>query len=248
VNGNLAVLAYTACGYLIVVYTWGRSHVPPSSLGLVVLVYLALGGPFSAHGTSATHQQAGGFMLSGKIAHVQLVTIGMTVWLMQRRAYFSRTPGDPPRGYAYLANSIIAVMIAPGISLVFRSGDAEPLVGTGRDLRVVLLSFPQCAAVAFFRDHWAGDTTRPAWLRRAETAGCASVMILSTALLFFGELFPFATDILQGWRLAILITLLSASALVIGGCVPRVHHSVPQAATSRRKPSQLPVPMAWGHP
>ena len=111
-------------------------------------------------------------------------------------------------------------MIAAGISLVFRSGDAEPLVGTGRDLRVVLLSFPLCAAVAFFRDHWAEDTTRPAWLRRAETAGCASVMALGIALLFFGELFPFATDVLQGRRLAALVALSSSLAVMIGACVP----------------------------
>jgi hypothetical protein len=220
VNGSLGVLAYAACGFLIVVYAWGRSNVPPPNLRLVLLVYLALGGPLFAHAVSGANQQASVVMVAGKIAHVQLVTIGMAVWLMQRHAYFSRKPGDPPRFSAYLANSIIAAILAAGISLVFHSGDVDPLASTGRDLRLILLSFPLCAAVAFFRDHWAGDTTRPAWLRRTETAGCVSVMALGIALLIFGNLFPFATDVLRGWRLAVVIALSSALALMIGGCVP----------------------------
>ena len=97
VNGNLGVLAYAACGFLIVVYAWGRSNVPPANLRLVLLVYLALGGPLFAHAASGAYQQGGRLMVAGKIAHVQLVTIGMAVWLMQRRASFNRKPGDPPR-------------------------------------------------------------------------------------------------------------------------------------------------------
>jgi uncharacterized protein (DUF1330 family) len=220
VNGNLGILTYAACGFLIVVYAWGRSNVPPANLRLVLLVYLALGGPLFVHTASAAHRQGGGLMVAGKIAHVQLVTIGMAVWLMQRHASFNRKPGDPPRFSAYLANSIIAAILAAGISFVFHSGDADPLSSTGRDLRVVLVSFPLCAAVAFFRDHWTGDTTRPAWLRRTETAGCVSVMALGIALLVFGELLPFATDMLRGWKLAVVIALSSALALMIGSCVP----------------------------
>jgi hypothetical protein len=246
-NGNVVVLAYAACGFLIVVYAWGWSNVPPPNLRLVLLVYLALGGPLFAHAVSGTHQQPGGLMMTGKIAHVQLVTIGMAVWLMQRHAYFNRAPGDARRFSAYIANSTVAALAAAAISLVFHSADTDPLAGTGYDLRGILLSFPLCAAAAFFRDHWAGDTTRPAGLRRAETAGCVSVMVLGIALLFFAELFPLA-NVLQGWRLGVLIALSSAMALTIGSCVPGIHHSVAQDATARRKASQLPVPTAWGHP
>jgi hypothetical protein len=53
-NGNVVVLAYAACGFLIVVYAWGRSNVPPANLRLVLLVYLALGGPLFAHAVSGT--------------------------------------------------------------------------------------------------------------------------------------------------------------------------------------------------
>jgi hypothetical protein len=247
-NGNVVVLAYAACGFLIVVYAWGRSNVPPPNLRLVLLVYLALGGPLFAHAVSGTHQPPGSLMMAGKIAHVQLVTIGMAVWLMQRHAYLNRVPGDARCFSAYIANSIVAALAAAGISLVFHAGDTDPLAGTGYDLRGILLSFPLCAAAAFFRDHWAGDTTRPAGLRRAETAGCVSVMVLGIGLLFFAELFPLAANVLQGWRLGVLIALSSAMALMIGSCVPGIHHSAPQAATARREASQLPVSTAWGRP
>jgi hypothetical protein len=224
VNGNLGVLAYATGGFLIVVYAWRRSDVPLRKLGLVLLVFLALGGPLFAHATSLSRQQVGGLMVAN-VAHVQLVTIGMAVWLMQCRAYLRRTPGDPPRFSAYIANSIIAATFGTGVCLVFHLGDADPLAGTGRFLRVFLISFPLCAAVAFFRDHWAGDTTRPVWLRHVETTGCTLVMALGIALLYLGELLPIATDLLRGWRLAVLIALSGAMALIIGSCVPRARRA-----------------------
>jgi hypothetical protein len=170
---------------------------------------------------TVTHQLAGGLTAVGRIAHVQLLTIGMTVWLMQRQAYLSPAPGAPPRFSAQLANCLVAVVIAVVICLVFHSGTEDPLVGAGRDLRVILLSFPLCVALSVFRNHWAQDTTRPGWLRQSETAACTSVMALAIALLYAGELFPSAPHVLQGWTLGVLIGATSMIALMIGGCVPR---------------------------
>jgi hypothetical protein len=246
-NGNAVVLAYAASGFLIVVYAWGWSNSPPPNLRLVLLVYLALGGPLFAHAAGGTQQQPGGLMVASKIAHVQLVTIGMAVWLMHRHAYFNRAPGEAPRFSSYIANSIVAALAAAGVSLVFHSGDNDPLASTGYDLRGILLSFPLCAAAAFFRDHWAGDTTCPAGLRRAETAGCVSVMVLGIALLFFAELFPLA-KVLQGWRLGLLVALSSGMALMIGGCVPGIRRSVRQATTARVEAGRLPVSSRVGAP
>lgn len=245
-TGNVVVLAYAACGFLIVVYAWGWSNVPPPNLRVVLLVYLALGGPLLAHAVSGTQQQPGRLMVAGKIAHVQLVTIGMVVWLMQRHAYLNRVAADVPRFSAYIVNIVVAALAAAGLSLIFHSGDADPLIGTGYDLRGVLLSFPLCAAAAFFRDHWAGDTSRPAGLRCVETVGCVSVMVLGIAVLFFAELFPLAT-VLQGWRLGVLIALSSAMALMIGSCVPRIRRPV-RAATAGGEAGPLPVPMVWYRP
>ena len=247
-NGNVVVLAYAACGFLIVVYAWGWSNVPPTNLRLVLLVYLALGGPLFVHAVRGTQQQPGRLMVAGNIAHMQLVTIGMAVWLMQRHVYLSRAPGDAPGLSAYIANTAAAALAAAGVSLVFHLGDADPLAGAGYDLRGILLSFPLCAAAAFFRDHCAGDATRPTGLHRAETAGCVSVMVFGIALLFCGELFPVAANFLQGWRLGVLIALSSVMALMIGGCVPGIRRSVRQAAMACPETGQVPVPTAWDHP
>jgi hypothetical protein len=224
-NGNTALVAYAACGFLIVVDAWGQSRVQPCKLGILLLAYLALGGPFFAQAVTLTHQLAGGLTAVGRIAHVQLLTIGMTMWLMQRQIYLTPAPGAPPRFSAQLANCLVAVVIAFVICLVFHSGTEDPLVGAGRDLRIILLSFPLCVAAAVFRDHWAGDTTRPGWLRRTETAACTSVMALAIALLYFGELFPSAPHLLQGWTLVVLIGATTVIALIIGGCVPRTRRA-----------------------
>lgn len=220
VSENVALAVYAACGFLIVVYAWGRSHAKPCNLAITLLAYLALGGPLFAQAAALTHQLAGGLTATGRIAHIQLLTIGMVVWLMQRQAYLTPAPGEPPRFSAQIANSLIAVVTAGGICFVFHSGTEDPVIGTERDLRVILLSFPLCAAVAFFRDHWAPDASRLGWLRRVEAAGCTSVMALPIGLLYFGALFPSPPHLLQGWKLAVLLGMTSMIALTIGGCVP----------------------------
>jgi hypothetical protein len=204
VSENVALGVYAACGFLIVVYAWGRSQAQPCKLGIILLAYLALGGRLFAQAATLTHQLAGGLTATGRIAHVQLLTIGMAVWLMYRQTYLTPRSADPPRFSAQIANCLIAVVIAVGICFVFHSGTEAPKIGTGRDLRVILLSFPLCAAAAFFRDHWARDASRPGWLRRVEATGCTSVMALAIGLLYFGELFPYPPHLLQGWTLAAL--------------------------------------------
>jgi hypothetical protein len=221
-NASLAVPAYAACGFLIVLYAWVRST-RPAHLVLLLLLYAALGGPLLAYLPGVAHRYADGLTLAKKITHLQLLTVGVTVWLLVRHALFSRAADSAPRLSEYLGNSIIAVAIGAGISVGFHAGDADPLTGAGRDLRVILFSFPLCLAVAFFRDHRSEDAMVPAWLRRAETSLCTSVMTLGLALLYLGQLFPFPTYALHGWRLAATLAVPSALALVIVGCVPHVY-------------------------
>jgi hypothetical protein len=240
-NGNLCVLAYAACGLLIVVYAWGRSNVQPSSLGLVLLVYLAFGGPLFAHISSISRPQPGGLLAAGKVAHVQLVTIGLTVWLMHRHAYLRAYPSAPPRFFSYIASSIVAATVGAAVCLVFHAGDADPLTGTWRNLRAILLSFPLCAALTFFRDHWAADTTRSCGLRRAETVGCALAMVLGISLLYSGELFPLVPNVMHGWSLVTLIAATSAIALVIGGCAPRLVREEGVGTVVREDASRMAV-------
>jgi hypothetical protein len=218
-SANLAVLAYAVCGFLIVVSAWVRS-IRPASVAIALLVYVALGGPLFAHFASVVHLRPSGLTMSSKIAHVQLVTIGIMVWLIVRYAFASRAAGDPPRFSGFVMNCFIMVLTGAGICFAFHVGDADPLSGAGRDLWVILFSFPLCVAAAFFRDHRVEGAKLPAWLRLGETWGCTSVMALGLASLYLGESFPFPTDTLQGWRLAAMLAFPSVMALVIGGCVP----------------------------
>jgi hypothetical protein len=217
-SGNIALAVYAACGFLIVNYAWRRSHVQLNKLGIILLTYLALGGPLFAQAATLTHQFE--LTATSRIAHIQLLTIGMAVWLRQRQTSLTLRSADPPHFSAQIANCLAAVVIAVGFCFIFHSGTEHPVIGTERDLGLILLSFPLCAAVAFFRDHWAGDVSRPGWLRRVEAAGCTSVMALAISLLYFGALFPSPPHLLQGWTLALLMGMTSMIALTIGRCVP----------------------------
>jgi hypothetical protein len=116
-------------------------------------------------------------------AGVQLLTVGMAVWLMQHQgAYVPPTPADPPRSSGQIAKNLMAAVSAVGIWFIFHSNSKDPLIGTGPDLRVILLSSPLWAAVI-----WVGDTSHLRWLRRLETAGCTSVI----ALALFRRIVPF---------------------------------------------------------
>jgi len=61
------------------------------------------------------------------------------------------------------------------------------------------------------------------------------VMTLGLALLYLGELFPFPTYPLHGWKLAASLAVPSTLALVIVGCVPRVYCAQVAGAPSAAK-------------
>ena len=231
-SANLAVSAYALCGFLIVFYAWVRSA-RPARLVPVLLLYVALGGLLLAYLPGVARRYTDGLAPASKIAHLQLVTVGVTVWLLVTHALSRRAADSPPRFFAYVVSGIIAVTTGALISLGFHSPDGDQLMGAGRYLRAILFSVPLCVAAAFFRDHRSKDAMVPAWLKRAETSGCTSVMILGLALLYLGELFPFPTDALHGWRLAAMLAVPSALAVVIVGCVP--HRAQRVGATGAAK-------------
>jgi len=211
-------------------------------LTLGVFVYLALAILFLGGLMGMRPDQMDGLMVAAKVALVRVVTIGVTVWLMQRHAFFRRAPGDPPVFFAYVINGVIAAAVAASICLSLHVGDAEPLADAGKDLPMILLSFLLCTAVALCCDDWPQDTKPPAWLRFAEAAGCALVMVLGMGMVYFylGDKLPFPTDDLPGWKIALLIGFPSAIALVIGGFVPHIYRSARRAATARRNEASRP--------
>jgi hypothetical protein len=210
-------------------------------LALGVFLYFALAILFLGDLMGMRQDKVSGLMVAAKVALVRLVTIGVTVWLMQRHGFFHRAPGEPPRFFAYAVNGVIAAVVAAGICLLFHS-DADPLTAVGSDLPLILLSFMLCGAVALCCDDWVEDASPPAWLRAAEAAGCASVMVLGMGMVYFylGNTLPFPTTDLAGWKIALLVGFPSAMALIIGGCVPHIYRSARRAAMARRNEASHP--------
>lgn len=191
------------------------------------------------------HHETGGLMVAAKVAVVRLATIGMTLWLLQRYAFFRRAPGDPPRFFAYVVNGVVAAAVAAGISLLFHSGDADPLAATRVDQPLILLSFMLCTALALCCDDWVGDRMPPTWLRAAEGAGCAAVMAVGMVIvvIYLSDDLPFPAGSLTDPKLALLFAFPTAMALVIGACVPHIYRSARLAATVRRdEASRLAAP------
>src|SRR5436305_14905454 len=80
-------------------------------------VYLALAILFLGGLMGMRPDQMDGLMVAAKVALVRVVTIGVTVWLMQRHLFFRRAPGDPRRFFAYVINGVIAAAAAASICL-----------------------------------------------------------------------------------------------------------------------------------
>jgi hypothetical protein len=211
-------------------------------LAVTLFLYLILGGWIFSHVAGLTREPVDGLMMACKITLVRVITIGLTVWLMQRFAFFHRMPGDPPHFFAYLMNGFIAAVVAFGISLPFDLSNA------GNALTPSLLSFPLCATVALCCDDWLEDATPPPWLRLAEAVGCASVMAASVALLYFGDMLTFSSGRLTPQAILLLIALPSGLALVIGGYVPHIYSCARRAAIARRDDAEQLSPPTPKHP
>jgi hypothetical protein len=183
------------------------------------------------------YDQAGGLMVAAKSAMVRLVTIGVTVWLMQRYRFFRRAPGEPPRFFAYVVNGVIATAAAATICVFTHLGDVDPLAAMGGDLPIILLSFPLCTALALCCDDWVESTPPPTWLRLAEAAGCGLVMAVSMAmvLIYLGDRLPFPTVGLPGWEITMVIGFPTSIAILFGGCVPHIYRAARRAASIRRE-------------
>ena len=215
-----------------------------TGLALGVFIYLVLAIPFFGQVMGMSDQQTGGLTTAAKVTLVRLLTVGVTVWLLQRYAFFRREPGEPLRFFAYVVNGIIAAVVAAGICLAFHLGAPDPLAASHGDLPLILLSFLLCTAVAACCDDWVEDKAPPLWWRFAEAAGCALVMAAGMGIImtYLGDTLPppLRVAALPAWKIALLVTMPSALALVIGACVPHIYRSAWRAATARRQQASAP--------
>jgi hypothetical protein len=223
-----------------------------TGLALGVFIYLVLAIPFFGQVMGMSDQQTGGLTTAAKVTLVRLLTVGVTVWLLQRYAFFRREPGEPLRFFAYVVNGIIAAVVAAGICLAFHLGDPDPWTASHGDLPLILLSFLLCTAVAACCDDWVEDKAPPVWWRFAEAAGCALVMAAGMGIImtYLGETLPppLRVAALPAWKIALLVTMPSALALVIGACVPHIYRSAWRAATARRQQASAPDAVAAAVP
>ncbi len=183
------------------------------------------------------YDQVSGLMVAVKSTMVRLVSLAVTVYLMQRYSFFRRAPGDPPRFFAYVVNGIIATAAAGIICLSSHLGDADPLASAGSDLPIILLTFPLCTALALCCDDWVEDTAAPSWLRLAEAAGCGLVMAAGMAmvLIYMSDRLPFPTVGIAGWKIAMVIGFPTTLSMVYGGCIPHIYRASRRAASIRRE-------------
>jgi hypothetical protein len=201
-----------------------------TALAVGVFFYFAGLGIFFSHLQDVPQQPGGWFAGAGKIALIRVGTAGMTVWLMQRYAFFRRAPGGPPRYFAYFVCGLIASAISLLILLPFHVSDDHFLGGIETDLAPVVLSGVLCVALAFCCDAWQSEAEPPVTRRLMEAAGCGMVMALAAAFVYFAGLLPYQ---LTGMMLGAWFVLPAIMAIVLGGFVPHIYRSARRAASAR---------------
>jgi hypothetical protein len=209
-------------------------------LAVGILVYLAGLNIFFNQIMPSTNAQASPVLLF-KIALVRTGTVALIVWLVQRFTFFRRAPGDPPKYFAYVLSGIIASVAAAVLCVPFALGSGDLETGMRNSTTLILLSGMLCTALALCCNDWPEDATAPRWLRGAEAAGCALVMMLGTVFTHFQGLLPSSFGDIQGWKLAAWIALPSSMALMFGWFVPHIYRCARRAATARRNDALHPT-------
>jgi type IV secretory pathway TrbD component len=220
---SLTALALGIFAYLVVVTIWFFSSHKPDPAAY----------------PSALQQ---GLLLASKITLARVTAIGLTVWLLQKFAFFRRKAGDQPRYFAYLVNGILAGVLAAGVFVLFSQIAGDVLlteeVTRGAE-RIGILSGILCAAVAFCCNLWNKEGFPPAWYRATEAIGCGFAMVAGTALLWFWGMAPKVDN--ADIALATWIVFPSALAMMIGACVPHIYRvSLARSAAAARRTSAIP--------
>jgi hypothetical protein len=202
-------------------------------LALWIFLYLAaLGFVFARlHVSGVPQPQHGPLLMAGKVALVRLGTAALTVWLMQRFAFFRREPGGRPRYFGYLLAGAAAASLGGLLTIAFHAAEPDPLQGIKGEAALIGLSGVLCTALAYCCDDWPAETTPPPWLRIAEALGCGVAMAGGAAFAWLGGIVPFP---ITGWMVAAWITLPGLLATALGGWVPHIYRTARRATGARR--------------
>jgi hypothetical protein len=203
-------------------------------LALGVFLYLASLSIFFSHVRPGSQPHSGVLVMVFKIALTRLVTVGVTVWLVQRFDVFRRGEDEAPKYFAYVLCGFIACVVATGVCLPFALFDMDPMTSLRNSTPLIVLSGLLCSVLALCCNDWPRDATPPFWLRWAEAAGCASVMVFGTGFMYLSDTMPASIGPLHGWMVAAWIALPSTMALMIGLFVPHIYRGARHAAAARR--------------
>ena len=177
-------------------------------------------------------------MVAAKSAMVRLVTIGVTVWLMQRYRLL------PP--------------CARRSAALFRLCRQRRYCDRRRRNHLLFLASGRCRSAGCYRRrppahpaelsavHCLGAMLRRLGRRaRLRPSGCGSprpraaalVMAAGMAmvLIYLSDRLPFPTAGLPGWKIAMVIGFPVMTAMVYGGCVPHIYRAARRAASIRRE-------------
>ena len=158
-------------------------------LGLGITFYLVVGTVAFAYRAGGVEHAETGLLLAGKIGVARLLTIALTIWLMQRHPFFRREPGRQRPYFAYLVNATLAGCLAALLCLPF---DLVNNVPPGiEDARVSVLSGIVCFAIAVCCDSWVTETAPPRWVRPLEALACGAAMALGTLFFYAIGMRPF---------------------------------------------------------
>ena len=140
-------------------------------LGAGIFLYLLLVSLVFSYATGGPDRAPIGLAIPSKIALSRIAAVGLTVWLMQRYAFFRRAPGEAPRYHAYLLNGLIAGALTAVICVLFHLGTT---VLSREDVPVITLSALLCMAVALCCDDSPAEAAPRPRLRLYEAIGCGA--------------------------------------------------------------------------
>ena len=183
------------------------------------------------------YDQAGGLMVAAKSAMVRLVTIGVTVWLMQGHRFFRRAPGEPPRFFAYVVNGAIATAAAASIC-VYTSGRCRSAGCYGRRSPDHPAELSALHRLGTLLRRLGGEyaSARLAAPRRGGGMRLGDGRKYGHGPDLFGRQAPLPDRRgLPGWEITMVIGFPTSIAIVFGGCVPHIYRAARRAASIRRE-------------
>ncbi|MBV8913525.1 MAG: hypothetical protein JOZ05_10865 [Acetobacteraceae bacterium] len=191
----------------------------------LILVYLLLAGSLMALPAGDPHE-AEFKSIPFLIAVAHIVTIGFTLWFMQRFAWARREPGETRPVASYLLCATLCAGMTIAICVLFDLARLGALPSGARLLFFMpfgLLCGLLCAMTAFCCDDAPPSVPEPWWFPCLEGVGCALATVGVSWMLL--RVFPPPEGMPQPPSKLIPLLLPAGTAFVIGVIIPRIYRA-----------------------